>query len=165
MSNKYSSYNQFLEENTTKNSNISDRDNFVFPDSKARRKTNGLVGYAPSLPLTFSKEGPFDLHADLSGVVKQNFKNLILTEPGERVMDINFGVGLKKYLFENKTVALREEIMQNIQKQVSTYMSYLNIDNIRFEDEQTEPNSLYISIYYSIPSLSIEDALSVAIGE
>ena len=164
MANKYSSYKQFLEENIKKNSNISQRGEFKFP-SKKEKRLNGLFGLSPSLPLVFSKEGPYALNTELEQVVKQNFKNLILTEPGERIMNANFGVGLKQYLFENKTVAMQEEIIENINNQVSRYMSYLNIENIEFENEDEDPNYLGISIYYSIPSLSIEDVLSVAIGE
>ena len=33
--------------------------------------------------------------------LKSNFLNLLLTEPGERVMEPNFGIGLKKLLFES----------------------------------------------------------------
>lgn len=164
MSNKYSSYKQFLEENTKKNSNIADRGDFKFTD-KASKNLNGLVGYSPALPLVFSKEGPYALNTQLEQVVKQNFKNLMLTEPGERIMDSNFGVGLKQYLFENKTIVIQEEIVENINNQVARYMSFLTIDNIEFENDEQEPNYLGISIYYSIPSLSIEDVLSVAIGE
>jgi phage baseplate assembly protein W len=164
MSNKYSSYKQFLEENTKKNSNLSDRDRFRFAD-KSSKKLNGLFGIAPALPLTFSKEGPYSLFTELRDLVKQNFMNLVLTEPGERIMDVTFGVGLKKYLFENVTESLQQEIAQNIIEQKSRYMPYLNIDNIEIENDSEEPNYLLVSVYYSIPSLSIEDTLSVAIGE
>ena len=33
--------------------------------------------------------------------VKSNLINVLLTEPGERVYEPNFGVGLKRRLFEN----------------------------------------------------------------
>lgn len=163
MTNKYSSYRQFLEENTQRNSNISK--DFKFDTRNTQRKFNGLIGLAPALPLTFSKEGPYDLLVDLKDLVKQNFKNLMLTEQGERIMDVEFGAGLRKYLFENKTEAMQREIVENIYKQVAKYMSYLQLDNIEFDNNEEDPNYLGISIYYSIPSLSIEDVLSVAIGE
>ena len=164
MSNKYSSYRQFLEDNTKKNSNIPDRGDFKFSE-RASSPLNGLYGLSPSLPLTFSREGPYDLLVELRDVVKQNFKNLMLTEPGERIMDANFGVGLKRYLFENVTISLQEEIKRNINAQKERYMPYLNIDDIQIENSDQQPNYMDISIYYSIPSLSIQDALSVAIGE
>jgi hypothetical protein len=45
--------------------------------------------------------------SDLTSVVDQNIKMTLLTSPGERVFDSNFGVGLKRYLFENDTTIKR----------------------------------------------------------
>ena len=36
---------------------------------------------------------------ELEQVVRQNIKMVLLTNPGERIFDDNFGVGLRKYLF------------------------------------------------------------------
>ena len=58
------------------------------------------VGYAPSLPLSVSKEdGEYALLKTLESVAQQNLKMLFLTCPGERIMDINFGIGIRNYLF------------------------------------------------------------------
>ena len=34
--------------------------------------------------------------------IKSNLLNLILTNPGERFMNPKFGIGIRKFLFENK---------------------------------------------------------------
>jgi len=163
MANKFRSYKQFLEEGTLINSDLPENNRSY--QKETAKKINGLFGITPLLPLSFSKEGPYNLIVDLKDVVKQNFKNLVLTEPGERIMDTNFGVGLMAYLFETKTATTEQEIVQRITSQVNRYMSFLNIDDIVFEDDEMEPNYLGVSIYYSIPSLAIKDALSVSIGE
>ena len=60
------------------------------------------AGISVKLPLRVTAEdGPYALTKDLVSTTKQNFKNLVLTSPGERVMDINFGVGIYGLLFEN----------------------------------------------------------------
>ena len=60
------------------------------------------TGISVKLPLRVTAEnGPYGLTKDLASTVKQNFKNLVLTAPGERVMDANFGVGIYAMLFEN----------------------------------------------------------------
>ena len=51
------------------------------------------TGISVKLPLRVTAEdGPYALNKDLVETTKQNFKNLVLTNPGERIMDINFGV-------------------------------------------------------------------------
>lgn len=163
MSKRFRSNKEILEDNTLVNSGKPEYD--VPYQKTGKRQLHGLNGLAPAIPLSFSKQGPYNLLVDLTDVVKQNFKNLMLTEPGERIMDSSFGVGLRRYLFEPKGFQTQTLISERINEQVQTYMSYLNIDNIEFEEDQFDPNYLGISIYYSIPSLKIEDVLSVAVGE
>ena len=56
---------------------------------------------AVKLPLALSDEYGYEMLTDLISVFKQNLKTLILTNPGERVMDPSYGVGIRKFLFEN----------------------------------------------------------------
>lgn len=132
---------------------------------KPNSKLNGLYGLTAALPLSLSKQGGFSLLVELKELVKQNFKNLILTEPGERIMDIEFGVGLRRYLFENKTEEELQNIYNRIHSQKNKYMSYITIEDIEFIDEDTDPNYLGVTIYYSIPELSISDTLDISLGE
>ena len=120
---------------------------------------------APRLPLAFSPHGGYDMLTTIRQITKQNFKCLLLTSPGERMMDPQFGVGLKKYLFENYTPQLRTRISFDIQQQVATYMPFLSILNIKIESgsDFTPPdfNKLFLSVKYSIDSVSIVDILNI----
>ena len=50
-------------------------------------------GLAPRLPLVFDNVfGPYGLITDYKELVTQNLKMLILTSPGERMMDTQFVV-------------------------------------------------------------------------
>ena len=71
-----------------------------------------MIGYSPKFPLQFDNYvGAYSLTTTLKQVVKQNFINLMLTAPGERIMDINFGVGLRNYLFEQDTSQLKSRLV------------------------------------------------------
>ena len=60
-----------------------------------------MDGIGPALPLQRdNKFGTYSLIDDYAKEIKQNFKNLLLTSPGERMMIPDFGVGLRSYLFE-----------------------------------------------------------------
>ena len=78
--------------------------------------------------------------------VKSNLINLLLTEPGERVNEPNFGVGLKNLLFEpNLDVEiLKEKINTQIEFYIPT-ISLSDIDINSIEDEY----KLFIVISYS----------------
>lgn len=151
---------RLTEEDTLVNSGLT-----KYNIKKPKKRYSGVYGLAPKLPLSIAEEGSYTLMIELADVVKQNFKNLVLTEPGERIMDINFGVGLKRFLFEQNVSSNAGLIDQRIRSQASRYMPYLTIDSIEFDDSEQETNYLTVSIYYSIPQLSIEDTISISLEE
>ena len=84
-------------------------------------------GLAARLPLGLSQVfGAYDLLTTYEEVAKQNLKMLVLTSPGERIMDPNFGVGIRQFLFEQETRFLQQEIQQRIIQQVSKYLPFLD---------------------------------------
>ena len=54
----------------------------------------------PKLPLVVDGSTGYRMIDNYTDLVKQNFKNLMLTNPGERMMDPTFGVGITTFLFE-----------------------------------------------------------------
>ena len=125
------------------------------------------LGLSPKLPLQLdSMMGSYALNKTDKGVIKQNFKNLLLTNPGERIMDVRFGVGLSRFLFENRSEDLKLTISSTIQKQVSLYMPFLIVNQILFledEDIPVDPNTLQMRINYSIPALGTIDFIDISI--
>jgi len=90
--------------------------------------------------------------------VKSNLINLLLTEPGERVNEPNFGVGLKNLLFEpNLDVEiLKEKINTQIEFYIPT-ISLSGVDVNSIEDEY----KLFIVISYSFNLDGSSDAIQL----
>tara|TARA_Y100001938_G_C7984412_1_gene376139 strand:+ start:146 stop:529 length:384 start_codon:yes stop_codon:yes gene_type:complete len=127
-----------------------------------------MSGISVKLPLSLDNQlGPYKLNKTLKDSIKQNFKNLILTNPGERIMDINFGVGLSRFLFENNTPALRQDISAKVHEQVKMYMPFIKIVSINFigpnNNVEVDKNSLNMNIKYSIGQLNISDILNITL--
>ena len=125
-------------------------------------------GYSPKLPLHRSdRDGYYALTKSHEEVVKQNLKMLLLTNPGERIMDPFFGVGLMHFLFEQDGAFVREEIAGRIREQVDFYMPFVEITDIRFgsaeDDPEIDPNSLFVYVQYEIIPLGIEDSVELLI--
>lgn len=90
--------------------------------------------------------------------VKSNLINLLLTEPGERINEPNFGVGLKNLLFEpNLDVeTLKEKINTQIEFYIPT-VSLSGVDVNFIEDEY----KLFIIISYSFNLDGSSDAIQL----
>jgi hypothetical protein len=126
-------------------------------------------GLAPRLPLVFDDVfGPYGLITDFRALATQNLKMLILTNPGERIMDTEFGVGLKSYLFEQNTPSTYSEIDSKIRQQVQKYLPYIGIERIDFtvpeDNPDLFPNNLSVSIYFNIIPLRTNAALNVEVN-
>ena len=125
------------------------------------------VGYSPKLPLLYDgTDGYYKLNKTIGEVARQNIKMVVLTCPGERMMDPEFGVGARNYLFNTEMVvhtSLRGKIMEQVKK----YVPFVRIVDISLFDLQDEPgesaptNSLGLQISYTIPSVGFDDTLAI----
>tara|TARA_Y100000310_G_scaffold138620_1_gene137623 strand:+ start:33002 stop:33370 length:369 start_codon:yes stop_codon:yes gene_type:complete len=115
------------------------------------------------LPLTLDSGDGFTMIKSISEMIKQNFKMLLLTIPGERVMEPNFGVGLKTYLFANMGEGIQSSIDYKIREQVKIYLPVVALTNIQFFTSDIDINTLAIRITYKIPGIGVLDSLEFAI--
>ena len=107
-----------------------------------------------------SSESGFKQIDTLRDNIKQNLKMLVLTNPGERVMDPNFGVGVGRYLFEMiEDNSVFSDIDSRIREQVSLYLPYVNIQRVEFLSEIRNRNKINLKITYSVPRISLNDQL------
>lgn len=122
-------------------------------------------GISVMFPLNYSKQdGPFQLNKEISDVVRQNFKNLVLTNKGERIMDPDFGVGIYSFLFENYNQSTNQIILSEVKEQTVKYMPFIDIQEIKITDSNTNNNQFYIYIRYLIQSLNVLDELNFTIS-
>ncbi len=122
-----------------------------------------MASIAVKLPLVRSDIDGFAMLKTIKATAKQNFKMLLLTNPGERVMDPSYGVGLKKYLFNNFTQVTFAEIESRIRDQVNIYMPALQIAEIEFTGSDFDNNALNVSISYYLPAIADTDLLEFTI--
>ena len=90
--------------------------------------------------------------------VKSNLINLLLTEPGERVNEPNFGVGLKNLLFEQNPDV--EVLKEKINTQIEFYIPLITLSDVDanfLEDE----HKLFIVISYSFNLDGSSDAIQL----
>jgi len=123
------------------------------------------TGLTPQLPLNFAGEGDFALIKRYEELIKQNLKNLVLTVPGEKPMDSNFGVGIQRFLFEPNLPYVYGDMKTAIRSQVSQYMPFLTIGSINVSADKQNKNVARVQISYVIDPLDVEDNLSLIIDD
>ena len=122
-----------------------------------------MSSLAPKLPLTVDSGDGYTAIKNFKILIKQNFKMLILTNPGERVMEPEFGVGIRQFLFENFQSDVYARIDQRIREQTSIYLPVVAITSIEFGTSNIEDNTLGIRLEYRIPDIAVSDLLEFTI--
>lgn len=103
-------------------------------------------GLTPKLPLALDDQDGLKLIKNFPDLVDQNLRNLLLTLPGERIMDPSFGVGVSRYLFQQNDPITYAELQAKIQEQVQKYLPFVRIDNIQFTDPSISDNPNYVGL-------------------
>jgi len=117
----------------------------------------------PQLPLAESGELEYEHIGEYRSLIKQNFKNLILTIPGERMMDPDFGVGIQKFLFEQSIGEATSGINSRVGLQLGQYMPFVKLNNLLVEEGEEEA-TLRVRIFYSVPTLAISEYINLSFG-
>lgn len=103
----------------------------------------------------------FVTYTKLSDVVKDNLRNLILTNWGERLCMYKFGANLRPLMselvsdddFDNATI-------ERISDAVSKWMPYVSLENYVSSSDRTDNKSLArinLLITYSVPVLGVKN--------
>jgi phage baseplate assembly protein W len=122
-----------------------------------------MASYAVKLPLTQDTGDAYTMIKRIKVLVKQNVKMLILTNPGERVMEPNYGVGIRQFLFENFESDVFARIDSKIREQMAQYMPAVQIQKLQFGGSDPDTNTLALYLEYSIPQIATSDLLEITI--
>ena len=126
-----------------------------------------MQGIGPLLPLSIdSRHGTYSLITNYHDEIKQNFKNLVLTNPGERIMNPDFGVGVRRFLFEPRD-NVTHQIEQRLYAQVARYMPYVEIEGVFFDINEEDVTDLIdrhilsVQIVFSVPNMNFESTIVI----
>ena len=126
---------------TSKKPFIEDRDDRIFIGiDMPFRKSNGQEGYFASTTTTID-------------AVKNNIRNLVQTNKGERFMQPSLGIELRKYLFEQFTDESRISIENDITDALNFWLPFVEIKKLIVamdEEYDVGRNKLKIDITFNI---------------
>ena len=121
---------------------IEDRDDNVFIGIDLPfRKSDGSEGWFASTKTTIN-------------VVKNNISNLLNTHKGERYLQPNIGLNLRKFLFEQFTDELRIQIENDILDTFDFWLPFIQVKNLEIQmssaTDGVGKNKLTINVLFNI---------------
>ena len=115
-------------------------------------------------PLVVGDAGGYEaINTDnIAESIKFNLKNILLTIPGEKISDIDFGVGLLAYLFSNNQFD-NQQLRNHIENQIKKYYNVFDRLDIKIGMYANDENSLRVSLRYEIDQIKLSDELEVEV--
>ncbi len=115
------------------------------------------IGFTLPFSRSSGSIGYFEISRTELDAVYNNLKSLLLTNWGERVNHYNLGCNLIEFLFENdRGEDLQERIADRIISQVSTWMPFVQINDLRIvfsEDDSSLPeHTIKVKMKFSLVS-------------
>ena len=122
---------------------------------------NTYVGL--SFPLRKDKFNDFAMTKNSLEQAKHNLKNLLLTSPGERAMQPEFGSNMRALCFEQIDDNLPTKIEEEVRRAVGVWLPYINIQEVNTLTEDQDQNKIYVEVLFST-TLSPQSKESVTIN-
>jgi len=121
-----------------------------------------LIGIKTPMELGSGRDGMFRMNRSLKDQVKDNFKNMLMTNHGERLGNHNFGANLEELAFELASEDMEQEVLSRINQAISRHMPYIVLNNFNaftetFDNEHTA--KVGIRVAYSIPRLNVSNEI------
>lgn len=92
--------------------------------------------------------------------IKSNLINFLLTNPGERPDNPEFGAGLRQFIFTQIQQDNLQYLKEDIQNKIINNFPNVNVLGVDVLS-QTDKNTIIVQIQYSIPNTNINDQLEL----
>ena len=102
-----------------------------------------------SFPLRRDDNNDFKLTKTSLEQAQHNLKNLFLTFPGERVGQPEFGSRIRELCFEQVDDELPNRIEEEVRRTVSTWLPYINVQEVNTLNEEGDDNKIFVRVTYS----------------
>ena len=123
------------------------------------------VAVGIKLPFVGRSGNLFELSYSTEEQAISNLKNLILTRPGERILQPLFGTELQNALFEQNDDILKERIQISISEAVEFWLPYIGINELIIQtvvavDGTREEHGITISMKVSVNDIPAETPIT-----
>ena len=132
-------------------------------DNRSNRQTDVQklpIGIAT--PVSLGRNSLLKMHDDRLKVISDNFRNMLMTNHGDRLGFYDFGANLQELTFELGSEGADAEATRRIARSTQKYMPYVNLDTFepfveKFDNQHTA--KVGIRVTFSVPKISVDPKL------
>lgn len=115
------------------------------------------IGISTPVRMSSDSNSVFNMHTDLLKQIRDNFRNMIATNHGERLLLHDFGANLRPLVFELGNENIDEIAIRNIFETTKKYMPFVSLETFETENLGNDGfgnATVKIRVAFSVPSLN-----------
>ena len=128
---------------------------------KAQAERKQPIGIKTPIRLSQGKTGLFEMNYNLQDQVRDNLKNLLLTNKGDRIRNYQFGADLFPLASEKLAQEdFDKQALSQIKEAANLFMPFIDLKNMSSETKTTGDTATTVhqlTITYDIPSIRVRD--------
>jgi|TARA_R100001460_G_scaffold41513_2_gene77233 hypothetical protein len=106
-----------------------------------------LIGL--SFPLRAGGNKDFQMTKTSLEQAQHNIRNLILTYPGERAQQPEFGSRLRELLFEQQDDELPNKIDEEVRRSIGQWLPYINVITVDTLTDEGDNSKVFVEVKYT----------------
>lgn len=128
------------------------------------KRPNPFVPAPPiGWPLLPTPDGTGSLNwPDLESSIRQTIRAILMTRPGERLLDRRFGAGLQEFLHEPNSILTRRRIRDAVRDAIARHEPRVRLHRVEVEPEGERAERVRVSIGYEVIRTRRPGALAIA---
>ena len=99
---------------------------------------------------------------DLDTSIRQTIRTILMTRPGERLLDRRFGAGLSEFIHEPNSILTRRRIRDAVQKTLIRYEPRIRLGAVEVEPDGERAEKVRIRIDYQVLRTGAPGSLGIA---
>ena len=124
------------------------------------------IGIKTPMRLSQDHSSVFAMHTSLKDQIRDNFRNMIMTNHGERLWTYDYGANLLPLCFELGSDEIDTEAIRRIQATTRKYMPFIDLATFEVLHDPREDDvmaKIIVRISYAIPTLNVRDQVIEAV--
>ena len=116
------------------------------------------IGIKTPLNLGEDADGIFSMHFKLEDQIQDNFRNLLLTNNGERLGLFDFGANLRALTLELAPDDFEAEAMNRIKRATAKYMPFIDLQSFAYTIDRNDNRNtakIKLRVSYNVPAAGI----------
>ncbi|HLN61628.1 MAG TPA: GPW/gp25 family protein [Symbiobacteriaceae bacterium] len=101
-------------------------------------------------PFRIDQSGRVALSANTDHSIQESIQLILLTNPGERPLDPQFGAGLRTFFYQPNTSITRRLIRDMVEQALRRWETRITVNTVTVDPDPSDPTAAIVQVTYQV---------------